>query len=119
MWGAGAGWRAQARGVRLYRQGMWAAGRGCRAQVRCVGRAGHRAQAEDVGHWAQGEEANGIVTASILTWLSVTHPCSKLVRKLRIWGQILRKGVLGPEGSTGSPLGPSELGEGAIVGEKD
>lgn len=70
------------------------------------------------GSRAQGEEANGNVTASVLTWLNVTHSCAKLVRKLRIWGQILRKGVLGPEGSTGSPLGPSELGEGAAVGEK-
>lgn len=119
MWGAGAGFGAQARGVR-HRQGMWAAGRGCRARcnVWATRVTGHRLRMLATGSRAQGEEANGNVTASVLTWLNVTHSCAKLVRKLRIWGQILRKGVLGPEGSMGSPLGPSELGEGAAVGEK-
>lgn len=62
---------------------------------------GHRLRMLATGSRAQGEEANGIVTASVLTWLSVIHSCAKLVRKLRILGQILGRGVLGPEGSMG------------------
>lgn len=62
---------------------------------------GHRLRMLATVSRAQGEEANGIVTASVITWLNVIHPCAKLVRKLRICGQILGRGVLGPEDSTG------------------